>query len=107
MAYASFRNPTFQTLRLSAVVLAAALASLGQVQAAETSVAAAASASHEVTRAEVLAELAKARAEGTMPGENEVDPFTTQRRAEVLAKAKAATRQAEAASAAASQVPTR
>lgn len=36
----------------------------------------------ERTRAEVIAELVKARAEGMLQAENEVDPFTTQRRAE-------------------------
>ncbi|WP_197046989.1 DUF4148 domain-containing protein [Paucibacter sp. KBW04] len=36
----------------------------------------------ERTRAEVIADLVKARAEGMLQAENEVDPFTTQRRAE-------------------------
>jgi len=69
---------------LSFKSLAAVALSLGLwgALAAPVLAADAAPATAERTRAEVIADLAKARAEGMMPAENEVDPFTTQRRAE-------------------------
>jgi len=75
---ANFTRFSLQSLRPAALLLAAAWAASGQVQAADSGSAAAA----ERSRAEVVAELVKARAEGQMPADNEVDPFTTQRRAE-------------------------
>ncbi len=62
----------------------------------------AAEAQPERSRAEVIAELLRARADGLMPAENEVDPFTTQRRAEALARqALAAAKPAQAPASAA------
>ncbi|ALT79003.1 DUF4148 domain-containing protein [Paucibacter sp. KCTC 42545] len=84
---ATFTRFSFQSLRPAALLLAAAWAGCGPAQAADSKPAvqatpAASAPSTERSRAEVVAELVKARAEGQMPADNEVDPFTTQRRAE-------------------------
>lgn len=81
---ANFTRSSLQPLRPAALLLAAAWAISGLVQAAEGSPAASAASAPaaERSRAEVVAELVKARVEGQMPADNEVDPFTTQRRAE-------------------------
>lgn len=78
----------------AALALAAGIGACLPAQAAEPQ--------PERSRAEVIAELLRARADGLMPAENEVDPFTTQRRAEALARqALAAAKPAQAPASAA------